>query len=643
MTGLHLRPWEPEETIGTLWHRLVGDRPSALPPAAPVVTLAAMRVRMGIMLRGLGGDPGAGFAVLQADEARHRRSFLQRIGHAGERVMQPGWDGETLSVPAAPDDGDTAQEAAASYLWFAAWAALAVPPLASNDPLRQDLENLRAVRCSLAAIARAAPGLAITEVRMNRRALARRPATRLPAQEAQVECLLRHLLGAGAAADPAWQEILYGDAPLPDGFAAAPGYHSFTPVFHWPRWLSRAAEAAAAPAADSATSGKPPAGDGSRKRARRRAADQARRRDPLILHRFETIKTWAEKFNLGRKVEDDDPETARKAADDQNELGLADTDGKPATRLAFDLDLAPQEVDRAALQDGLLYPEWDWRKGRHLPDHVRVLAARPAPGTTAPQELDSAQARLIARVRRQFEALMPRHILQGGEDAGSELDLDAALRLAADRHAGLAGDHRIFRSLRPLARDLAVLTLADVSRSTEGVAEERPVIAIAREALLAMAHGLAATGDAHAIAAFSSVRRDKVFYDRIMDFGESLSAAVTSRILSLRPGHYTRLGAAIRHATHVLRGRPAQRRLLLIVTDGKPNDVDYYEGRYGIEDTRRAVLEARMAGIAVFAITIDKRAESYVPHIFGRNGFHCISHPARLAEALPGIYRHLVS
>jgi nitric oxide reductase NorD protein len=129
----------------------------------------------------------------------------------------------------------------------------------------------------------------------------------------------------------------------------------------------------------------------------------------------------------------------------------------------------------------------------------------------------------------------------------------------------------------------------------------------------------------------------------VKDFGETLSPAVLERILSLRPGHYTRMGAAIRQATQDLRAHAALRRLLLVVTDGKPNDIDHYEGRFGIEDTRRAVLEARMAGLAVFAITIDRRAEAYVPHIFGRNGFHIVSHPSRLAEALPGIYRHLVS
>lgn len=643
MAELHPRPWEPEEAIGSLWHRLVGDpdRVTKINPAA--ATLEAMRPRMGIILRGLGGDAGTGFSVLQALPSRHRRSFFQKIGHAGETAVQPVWDGETLSVPEAIAWSESAADNSASYLWLAAWVAMAEPGRQDADPLRQDLASLRAAWRCRARIASAAPGLAHVGTSLDGAALASRRKMSLPDSEAEVELIVRRMLGDDVPVRQSWWDFIAADATLTDDVAAPAGYCTHMPVFHWPQWQVRTADETA-PGDDASSPGSVPKEQGSRKRARRRAADQTRKRDPLILHRFETIKTWAEMFNLGRKVEDDDPDRARKAADDQDELGLADTDAKPATRIAFDLDLSPQEVDRASLGEGILLPEWDWRRNQYLPQHVRVLAgAATEPMANDLPEISPAQARLVARVRRQFEALVPRHALQSGEDAGSELDLDAALRLATDRRAGVAHEGRIFRALRPVSRDLAVLTLADVSRSTESVAEERAIIDIAKETLLAMAHGLAATGDAHAISTFSSVRRDRVFYDRVKGFAEPLDATVSARIRALRPGHYTRLGAAIRQATHDLRAQAALRRLLLVVTDGKPNDIDHYEGRFGIEDTRRAVLEARMAGLAVFAITIDRRAEAYVPYIFGRNGFHIVSHPARLAEALPGIYRHLVS
>lgn len=642
MAELHPRPWEPEEAIGSLWHRLVGDRAPVPGQNAAEVTLDEMRPRMGIILRGLGGDPGAGFAPLQASRSRHRRRFLQKIGHAGETVSYASWDGETLSVPEAMAWSDDSHANALAYLWLAAWAAKWRAPDEEHDLLRSDLAALRAAFRCRTALTVAAPGLAIAGTDLDAAALATRSTAALPPVESAVEALVCRMLGGEGPVDPAWWDFVTGDAAWPDDVMTPAGYSTFLPVRHWPQWLNRRADGSVA-RDDTSPGGSSLEDERKRKRARRKTSDETRRRDPLILHRFETIKTWAEMFNLGRKVEDDDPETARKAADDQDEMGLADTDARPATRIAFDLDLSPLEVDRARLSEGTLFPEWDWRRNTYLPDHVRVLAAdAPDPATEAAVALTPAQVRLVARVRRQFEALMPRHALQSGEDAGSELDLDAALRMAADQRAGFANQGRIFKALRPVTRDLAVLTLADVSRSTEGVAEERSIIDIAKEALLAMAHGLAATGDAHAIATFSSVRRDRVFYDRVKHFDEVMTPGVTERILALKPGHYTRLGAAIRQATQDLRNRAALRRLLLVVTDGKPNDIDHYEGRFGIEDTRRAVLEARMAGFAVFAITIDRRAEAYVPHIFGRNGFHIVGHPARLADALPGIYRHLV-
>jgi nitric oxide reductase NorD protein len=117
---------------------------------------------------------------------------------------------------------------------------------------------------------------------------------------------------------------------------------------------------------------------------------------------------------------------------------------------------------------------------------------------------------------------------------------------------------------------------------------------------------------------------------------------VRARIAALKPGFYTRLGAAIRHMSAVLAQRASRRRLILVLTDGKPNDLDHYEGRYGVEDTRKAIGEARRAGHAVFGITIDSKAQSYFPRIFGAGAFAIVSHSARLSAALPLLYRHVV-
>ena len=143
------------------------------------------------------------------------------------------------------------------------------------------------------------------------------------------------------------------------------------------------------------------------------------------------------------------------------------------------------------------------------------------------------------------------------------------------------------------------------------------MIAVAREALVALAHGLEACGDSVALYAFSSLRKERVFVDVCKSFDEPFGAKVDARIAALKPGFYTRLGAAMRHASFRLGERPNARKLLLVITDGKPNDLDHYEGRFGVEDTRHAAQEARRRGQAVFCVAIDAQARSYLPHLFG--------------------------
>ena len=216
------------------------------------------------------------------------------------------------------------------------------------------------------------------------------------------------------------------------------------------------------------------------------------------------------------------------------------------------------------------------------------------------------------------------------------------MRARIDILANGTGTNRIWRQTRPQARDLAVSILLDVSRSTESAVGDRAVIDIEREALAALAWGLDACGDTFAINAFSSLKRDRVYIQTCKGFDDPMGPLVEDRIGGLRPGFYTRLGAAVRHASRGLAAQGGKRRLLLVITDGKPNDLDHYEGRHGIEDTAMAVREARRAGQSVFGITVDKQAKAWFARMFGQGSFHVIAHPERLTEALPMIYRELV-
>jgi nitric oxide reductase NorD protein len=166
---------------------------------------------------------------------------------------------------------------------------------------------------------------------------------------------------------------------------------------------------------------------------------------------------------------------------------------------------------------------------------------------------------------------------------------------------------------------------------------------VEKEALVALVGGLDACGDEHAAFTFTSRRRDAVWVRAVKEFDEPFGAPVSGRIGALKPGHYTRMGAALRHVTHRLVERPRAHRLLLLLTDGKPNDTDHYEGRYAVEDTRMAIREARRGGTKVFGITVDREARHYVPYLFGPGAYAIFPHISRLPSALPAIYRQIVA
>ncbi|MEH0070091.1 VWA domain-containing protein [Pannonibacter sp. Pt2-lr] len=359
-------------------------------------------------------------------------------------------------------------------------------------------------------------------------------------------------------------------------------------------------------------SGRSVSADERRRQAERRQTDQSDRGDPLCFHRFETIFSLAEMVNVNRRVDEDDDDGARQAAEDMSDLTIGTNRQRTAARLKLDLDLAPADAEETSLTSGLTYPEWDWKKQMLRPDHCRVTAGRAREGREGWQPTAEMQ-RQIRAVRRHFEALRPRRVVLHGQPDGEDLDLSALVRAAADRKAGGAGSENLFLAGRAIERDLSMAVLMDVSLSTDASLGTHRVIDVEKAALLALTQGLDACGDEHAIFTFTSRRRSAVQVDTVKDFGDAVDNRVLRRIEGLKPGQYTRMGAAIRHVSAQLAQRPQRHRLLLLLTDGKPNDIDYYEGRYGIEDTRAAIREARKQGLKVFGVTVDEEARDYFP------------------------------
>lgn len=640
MIPIEIEPWEPEETVGKLWHAFASRLDAPASHDGGAVTLAELAGRLAVFFRGLGGGHAVEIRAAAPEESSHRLSRSRRLGATSERIARPAFDGEVLRLPPRIADFPDRDLNGALYLWLAAMAAHAVQPRSATDALDADLAALSAAEATTRAALDACPGLRAPHDALRSAALALRPARAAPPAEAAVETTIRALLGGDApgGAGGALLAAVRDGAPAP--FPAPRGYRPPAPVPLWPAFRTPAFGAPRDAAGESPAGAPPPeAPSAPTRRARRRAADRAERRDSLILHKFEAILSFAEFLNLNRRVDDDDPDGALKAAQDADEIALTEVTKAPATRLKLHLDLAPEDADRERLAGARTWPEWDARAGAYLPDHVRVLESA-AERAAEPPARGDAEARRIRRVRRQLEALRPARLSLPGQADGEDLDLDAAVRSAADLRAGGEGSDRVWRATRPAGRDLAVSILLDISRSTESAVTGRMVLDIEREALTALAWGIEAAGDRSAVHAFSSLRRDRVFVTRVKGFEERMGPTVEARLAALRPGFYTRLGAAVRHVGAGLSAQGARRRLLLVITDGKPNDLDHYEGRHGVEDSRMAVREQRRAGNAVFGVAVDASARVALPRIFGRGGFALVPGPERLIAALPRIYRH---
>jgi len=606
-----------EEQVGQLWHRLITRAARDRYPGA-AVSLSDLGSTLGILFRALGGDGGLRVEAAQATEHAARRHLLQRIAGTGEKAELAWRDDEFLRLPAIIDLFPVASLNRDLYLWLAA--------LAARDSGGVEPWLARNQRLSREALKRW-PGLVARYRRLVAAHLAQRPDPRtLPGEQAAQERAVR-----AALAHPGSVERL----PV-----------AIRPPWPVPLWLHPSPPGSAgceAPRGDGAAADRGASKDLNDRR--RRSAQRARlpQKDRgLITIRMENLLTWGELTQVDRgSEENEDLEQAAELARDIDSFAVSRDGESLAQRLRFDLDLPSAACDDQVLGEGTLLPEWDWKRQALLPQRCRVvpMQAKDAAPCALPRHL----APSARRLRAQFEQLRPARTWRRAQPDGAEIDLDAYLRFAADRAAGqLRGDGALYRELRSGARDLACLLLADLSLSTDTYVDDRHrVIDVIRDSLYLFAESLSATGDPFALYGFSSRKRDPVRFHCIKGFDQPYDAGARGRIGAIKPGYYTRMGAALRHARALLEPQPAERRLLLLLSDGKPNDLDRYEGRYGIEDTRHAVQEARRAGLQPFCVTIDEKGNDYLPYLFGSGGYLVTRRPQELPRKLPMLYARL--
>lgn len=287
------------------------------------------------------------------------------------------------------------------------------------------------------------------------------------------------------------------------------------------------------------------------------------------------------------------------------------------------------------------YDEWDYNSQSYRPDWASVYESLHPSGNAGDiDRILEKHAVLAKRLQRILDLLKPQNkVLIRYQEEGSELDLDVAVRSLIDYKSGAAPDPRINMSHRNDGRDIAVMLLLDLSQSLNETvdASGQTILQLSREAVTLLGWAIEQLGDSFAIAGFHSNTRHEVRYLHIKGYGETWDDAVKGRLAAMQAGYSTRMGAAMRHAAHTLERRQADKKLMLILTDGEPADVDVHDARLLIEDAHKAVQELDRQGIYTYCINLDPKADEYVADIFG-NQYAVIDNVQKLPEKLPQLF-----
>lgn len=355
-----------------------------------------------------------------------------------------------------------------------------------------------------------------------------------------------------------------------------------------------------------------------------------------LQHNFEKVETLDEYRGTARDLDgSDDMEEQLEAMRELRMTEVIRVDEAVHSVYRAELLMGDSAGDaEAAGSGGIPYDEWDPKKRTYRKDWCRVFV-RPATerdGDWYAEQL-ARHGDTVRRLKKLMERALGANEQVRRQKEGPELDLDAIVENRTRLHAGQSPLEELYLDSRKRKRDLAVLVLLDTSLSTDAHVEGRRVLDVCKETLLVLTEVSAHFKDQLEIAAFDSHTRNQVFYRPLKTFAEPW-AHVKSLIGALEPQGYTRIGPALRHATGRLLKQRAKHRVLLLLSDGKPNDYDRYEGRYGIGDIRQAIREAEARGVHVHALAVDKQARDYLPQMLGSHRFSILRHPQELPDAL---------
>ena len=367
--------------------------------------------------------------------------------------------------------------------------------------------------------------------------------------------------------------------------------------------------------------------------------DDKHETDGFLAFLPESLMSIFEQVNVDRCEDDSFDEDALYHAEDLDEITIGQKQANLSARIKMDLELLPDNTVIYPLGKGHFVDEWDYEKNDYLLKYAHILPQITM--NVVPIELPQRLKKTVKKIQGELDMLQLDRIKNDRLPYGDELNMDSWIEYLSHQNRSMHHQN-FYTTYERKTRDMATLLLADISLSTEGgITQDIRIIDVIKDSLMVFSEALQKLEDTFAIYTFSSLQNKKVYFNIIKNFKDNYDALIRGRIESIKPQYYTRMGAAIREATKILEKQQSTNKLLLIISDGKPNDEDRYDGRYGIEDTKKALEEVKKKGITPFCITIDLDAKEYLSYLFGRNGYAIVRDGQKLPKVLTEVYINL--
>lgn len=612
-----------EEWIGGIWHKYITQKASTdFEPAR--VHFKEINKSVSMIFRALGGDVVKRIEAASARDYLVRRTFLQKISGESQQISLAWQDEESLRLPESLAVFPTQDLNRDLYLWLSVLAAHH-----TSSFKHWAIDNQQLVTQVLNKYPTLVP-------RYKRLAQAfvenRRDYSKQPIAEQQMEKAIQSaILEPGSVTQ--FPAVNY--APQAVYLWLYPSAHVDPQLM--PEYKNDIQEQE-----NKDPSKKMAKSQSSRKKAER--VDTPESKDGMMIFRLESMFSWSEFKKLDRGSDDteEDDEDYQRVAEDLDKITLSQQQDQKSANIKIDLDLPSASEDDTPMGEGITLPEWNYKKEQLEQDRCLLLPMMPK--NSEPKKLPAKLQKIAKIIQAQFEQFSSVKYWLKNQPQGEEIDINAWLDFYIESQKSPTQERGLYQSFSGNNRDISCLLLADLSMSTDAhIDNDNRVIDVVQDSMLLFGEALNSIGDSFAMYGFSSVRRTHVRFSMLKNFNEPYSDHVRGRVQSIRPGFYTRMGAAIRQATKIIHEQKNSQKLMLILTDGKPNDIDHYEGRFGIEDTRQAIKEAHKLGIKPFCITIDVEADSYLPYLFGSDGYTLILRPDQLPMRLPQLYHQLTS